>query len=185
VTTDETFCSRLQELLQRKGKDTSIVNLGVGGERTDQALERLSEVIKMRPDFVTVMYGTNDSFVDAGKEDSRLSVADYRANLSRIILRLRDAQIVPILMTPPSWADSAERNVRLQAYVDVCRELAKLNEVQLIDHFDAWNKSAQDGRDLLDWTTDGCHPNSAGHEYIAETMVDLINLNLGVGVLRR
>ena len=181
VALNQTFCSRLQQQLQRNGHEASIVNLGTGGERTDQALERLSEVIKMRPGFVAIMYGTNDSYVDAGKEHSRLSVNDYRANLVEIISRLRDAQIVPILMTPPRWSDSAERsgirenpNVKLEAYVAACREVAKQNHLPLIDHFDAWSKAARDGQDILEWTTDGCHPNPAGHQQIADTMIAAI-----------
>jgi acyl-CoA thioesterase-1 len=80
-------------------------------------------------------------------------------------------------MTPPRWADSAERNgigenpnVKLEAYVVACREVTKENQVPLVDHFGAWSKAALNGRDVREWTTDGCHPNAAGHQQIADTM---------------
>jgi lysophospholipase L1-like esterase len=48
-----------------------VENLGSGGERTEQALKRLQRnVLSLAPRLVTVMYGTNKSWVDAGKSDS-------------------------------------------------------------------------------------------------------------------
>ena len=84
-----------------------VVNLGVGGERTDQALRRLDAVAEHRPRVVTVMYGTNDSYVDQGKTQSRLTVEDYRANLEAIVAELLLRGIEPILMTEPRWAADA------------------------------------------------------------------------------
>jgi lysophospholipase L1-like esterase len=60
-----------------------------------------------RPAVVTIMHGTNDSYVDPGKEQPRLSAEQYGANLRRIIKELRQAGITPVLMTPPRWGDAA------------------------------------------------------------------------------
>lgn len=71
VSESHTFASIL-------GKENGqrVVNVGIGGERTDQALKRLDEqVIALRPRFVLLMYGTNDSYIDQGKTASRISVA--------------------------------------------------------------------------------------------------------------
>ena len=175
VTTDQTFCTQLEQQLRKSHPQVNIVNLGIGGERTDQALERLSDVIRMRPDLVTIMYGTNDSYIDQGKQKSRLTVNEYRANLKTLILRLRDAQITPVLMTPPRWAKSAKTNgvgknpnTTLQEFVRVCRETARQHNVPLIDHFDSWNNATVD---LNKWTTDACHPNPTGQRQMADTML--------------
>jgi lysophospholipase L1-like esterase len=41
VRTEETFAARLAAELQRRGVAAHVGNLGIGGERTDQALQRL------------------------------------------------------------------------------------------------------------------------------------------------
>ena len=92
VKPEETFAARLEAELKAEGIATEVVNVGIGGERTDQALKRLDDVISRRPRVVTVMYGTNDSYVDKGAAQSRLALDVYRANLKRIVdsLRARD-----------------------------------------------------------------------------------------------
>jgi hypothetical protein len=87
-----------------------VVNKGIGGERTDQALKRLDAIIKLKPRLVTVMYGTNDSYVDAGKTSSRITVDEYRDNLQKIVQRLLVEGIEPVLMTEPRWAADAGVN---------------------------------------------------------------------------
>ncbi len=87
VGPDETFSAIVERELKAKGVDVHVVNLGVGGERTDQALQRLDAVVGPKPRVVTVMYGTNDSYVDPGKPGPRLSLEDFRKNLRTIVER--------------------------------------------------------------------------------------------------
>src|SRR5688572_8863113 len=50
VGSEETFGSVLAVRLKGRGSAAEVVNLGVGGERTDQALARLErEVLSLRP----------------------------------------------------------------------------------------------------------------------------------------
>src|SRR5690242_5523760 len=68
VKADETFAARLQAALRKNATGAEVLNVGVGGERTDQAVKRLkAAVIDQKPALVTIMYGTNDSYVDRGK----------------------------------------------------------------------------------------------------------------------
>ena len=66
VGPEETFAAMSERALKAEGIGIEIVNFGIGGERTDQALKRLDAVYKLRPQVVTVMYGTNDSYVNNG-----------------------------------------------------------------------------------------------------------------------
>ncbi len=177
VRPEETFAALAERDLKADGIDAEVVNLGVGGERTDQALKRLDAVGELRPRVVTVMYGTNDSYVDRGSSASRISREDYKANLRAIVAGLRLRGIEPILMTEPRWADDApvnglgeNPNVRLAPYMDACREVAAECRVPLVDHFARWTEARSDGQDLADWTTDGCHPNPRGHRALAEAL---------------
>ncbi len=171
VTDKQTFAA----ILGREHNQV-VVDVGIGGERTDQALKRLSDaVIAKRPHFVLVMYGTNDSYIDQGKQASRITLEAYRNNLTTIIDRLLLAGIEPVLMTPPRWAADAPKNgvgenpnVSLERFVTACREVATEEDVPLVDHFAHWTSAETHGTNLQKWTTDGCHPNPAGHAEIAK-----------------
>src|SRR5262249_50379800 len=131
VRPEETFAALAERALKADGIDAEVVNLGMGGERTDQALKRLDAVSGHRPRVVTVMDGTNDSHVDRGATANRISLEDYTANLRAIMAGLLLRGIEPILMTEPRWADDApvnglgeSPNVRLAPYREACRAVA-------------------------------------------------------------
>lgn len=179
VAADETFAAYLMADLTAAGHNVEVVNLGIGGERSDQALARLArDVISLKPAVVTIMYGTNDSYVDPGAKSSRLSPEEYGRHLRSIVSELRDAGIQPVLMTEPCYGVSATANgigehpnLRLQIFMDVCRDVARETETPLIDHFAHWKTQNEFGTDVGTWTTDQCHPNPSGHRRLADTML--------------
>jgi len=182
VTAEETFASRIQAALREQGIAAEVTNVGIGGERTDQALLRLDkDVVDKTPQLVMIMYGTNDSYVDQGKSESRLTEHEYRDNLVQLVERLRRSGIQPVLMTEPRWSASAKANgvgehpnLRLEKYVEWCRDVAKELNVPLVDHFAHWTERERAGQDLGAWTTDACHPNPLGHEELARLLLPVI-----------
>ena len=182
VKTEETFASLVHEKLNAEGMAVEVVNVGIGGERTDQALVRLDrDVIARQPQVVVIMYGTNDSYVDPGKQQSRISADEYEANLRLLVTRLREKDSAVILMTEPRWGEAARNNgvgehpnVRLEQFMERCRKVAMEMQVPLVDHYVIWTQRQQDGQTLSEWTTDECHPNAAGHRVIAESLVPVL-----------
>jgi len=182
VKKDETFSAVLEQRLKQRGTAASVVNVGIGGERTDQALERLDrDVLARDPALVVIMYGTNDSYVDQGKKASRITEAEYRDNLMQLIDRVRKAGSTPVLMTEPRWGKQGganglgeHPNVRLEQFMVACRNVAKLKKVPLVDNFRVWSEHEAKGTDVGTWTTDECHPNPAGHVVIADAMLPVI-----------
>lgn len=179
VKAEETFAALLQARLRDQKIDAEVINVGIGGERTDQALTRLAkDVIGRKPNVVTIMYGTNDSYVDKGKQEPRLTVAEYEANLRRLVKELRDAGIQPILMTAPRWGDKARNgkgenpNLLLEQYLAACRKVAEDTKTPLVDHYAYWLKKEKDG--VADWTTDQCHPNPEGHKQLAQLILPVV-----------
>jgi lysophospholipase L1-like esterase len=180
VKAEETFAALLGQGLSTKRRQVQVTNVGIGGEQTDQGLARLDKILALRPQIVTIMYGTCDSHVDPGKETSRLTVDQYRANLEELIKRLRAAKVEPVLMTPPAWGAKAKDglgenpNGRLAPFVEACREVAKTEKVPLVDHNALWSEKQAGGFDIGTWTTDQCHPNVAGHRIMAETIAPVL-----------
>lgn len=182
VKAEETFSALVQEALNKDGKTSEVINIGIGGERTDQALKRLDkDVVGRQPVIVLIMYGTNDSYVDKGAKESRITAEQYGQNLMEIIEKLRASKIQPVLMTEPRWGDKATANgvgehpnVRLEQYVKVCRKVAEQTKTPLVDHFQIWTEKNKAGTDIGTWTTDQCHPNPEGHRILAEAIVPVL-----------
>ncbi len=181
VTNEQTFSHLLEQQLIASGRAVRVVNQGVGGETTAGALARLDrDVLALRPAIVVVMYGTNDCWVDVGQKESRLSLEEFEHNLTELVKRLRVAGVEPILMTEPCYAKQSPANglgehgnLRLFRYMEACRRVAMRQDVVLVDNFREWSlppKGRSDERNINDLTTDGYHPNPAGHALIATTI---------------
>ncbi|MEZ6045083.1 MAG: SGNH/GDSL hydrolase family protein [Planctomycetaceae bacterium] len=181
VAAEEIYQHLLQTNLSMKEKPVVVLNEGIGGERTDQAFKRLQKsVIDRKPHLVTIMYGTNDSYVDPGKTESRISANEYGANLESLVKQLQAEDIQVVLMTEPRWGQKARNglgespNDRLELFMEECRKVAEKLEVPLVDNYVYWQQAEADGANLSDWTTDECHPNAAGHEQITKAMLPVL-----------
>ena len=182
VTPAEIFSAQLEAALRTRGTAAVVTSVGVGGERTDQALKRLQKaVIAQEPALVTVMYGTNDSYVDRDKSVSRITVDAYRNNLVQILDQLRGAGIRVVLMTPPRWGRTARLNgvnehpnLSLEKFVAACRTVAAEKKVPLVDHYRIWSEREAKGFDIGAWTTDQCHPNAQGHKQLAAAILPVV-----------
>jgi acyl-CoA thioesterase-1 len=181
VKPEENFAARIQKTLIEKGYPCELTNAGIGGDTAD-ALRRLQTgVIAKKPDLVTVMYGTNDSYVPKGETQSRNSLEKYEEGLRKMIASLKQAKIQPVIMTSPRWAEGAppngvgeDPNVRLARYAEVCRKVAKDMEVPLVDHFAYWTEASKQGVTLKSWTSDFCHPNPVGHQQMADEILKVV-----------
>jgi len=182
VTAEETFGALLQRDLRAAGRSVEVVNQGIGGERTDQALQRLqADILARQPQVVVVMYGTNDSYVDQGRSDSRISSQQFEENLQVLVERLQKQRIKVVLMTEPRWGRTAQANgagehpnLRLEQYMQRTRKVASSAGIPLVDHFQYWTEAERQGTDIGGWTTDQCHPNPAGHRQLAERLLPVL-----------
>lgn len=185
VAEDQTFAAELQRQLRAaQFPDAEVINVGIGGEQAGQGLARLArDVVAKQPSIVTIMYGHNDSYIDAGKTTVRVSIPRFRADISQLVERLREAGITPILMTPPAYSKKSAPNgagehcnVKLSRYAEVIRQQSETLQVPLVDHFAAWEEFSKKGADLNEWTTDGYHPNRSGHVDLATRMHETIKI---------
>ncbi|MBI3987744.1 MAG: VCBS repeat-containing protein [Lentisphaerae bacterium] len=152
------FVSRLAALL---GK--SVANEGVGGEQSEGGLDRVSGVLSWyKPGYMIVLYGANDVF----RSDNTAGIV---ANLRGIIDAAKNNNTVPLIctLTPVSGSHGFMTDGVLALNREI-RILAQTENVTLVD-FEAalgWNTSYL--------SSDGLHPNSAGHQVMANTLYDLL-----------
>jgi lysophospholipase L1-like esterase len=155
-------------------------------EDTGGGLRRLPEVLSLHPDWVTVMYGLNDSALDDEATTARVPVENYTENLKRIIETLRAAGVQPLLMTPnpmdafgitkelyadrPPYSTHGGINFMLVDYVAAVQQVGAATQTPVLDIFGELRalRDAQQG--LQGYLTDGMHPNPTGHQIIADCL---------------
>ncbi|MGB2908087.1 MAG: GDSL-type esterase/lipase family protein [Candidatus Aminicenantaceae bacterium] len=191
VSVEHTFSARLQDLLTEGGLSVEVINSGVSGERTDEALIRLEEdVLTLEPDYVVIMYGTNDAFIDEGETEPRLPLEAYAANLAELVKRCRESGAIPLFMTSIPMGERSRAgsfdpyvyqgvNFLLEAYAEACRDVALSHDVPLCDLYAEWSAYAGSGMSIDRWMTDGVHPNPEGHGLIAKSLYSFLTEEIG------
>lgn len=184
------YTQRLPGLLLEKGIPNIMYNEGVGGSHTGRladndrhkvkhALERLEpRVLAKNPDVTVVCFGINDSWIDTGKNSPRIPLEDFEKNLTYIVEASQKEGTSVILMTPNALGNRHEkwRYDGTEKYVEVIREIAKQQDVTLIDQWKMWENYAASGKDIDDFLLDGTHPNDLWHAQLAGLLADEIEL---------
>ncbi len=185
VSEYQTYRHLLQQKLNERGLNVQVINAGVGGHDTRDALQRLeTDVLAEKPELVIVMFGVNDAaMIDGGpvaRTAPRVALDDYRANLTTIVERIRGAGAKVLLCTPTpmsrrylyqdlgAYAEHEDINYMLREYAAAAKGLAEELDVPLFDAFSLFI----DRPDGLDMIEDGNHPYARGHSLLAQEMLE-------------
>ncbi|HUZ61097.1 MAG TPA: GDSL-type esterase/lipase family protein [Hanamia sp.] len=189
-TIKKVYAVRLHEILTTAGIDNKVINAGIPGSHTgsirDNSLFKIphgmdrfdTAVLAYHPDWVTINFGINDSWQDAGKKGtSRIPINEYRHNLSFFIDGIRREGGKVILLTPNPIGEKYRgfHERRLKKYMKAVRHLARSKKIPLIDTWKIFREyvhKKHKGIDML--LLDGEHPNDTGHELIAEAIAKII-----------
>ena len=162
---EEAYPAVVANLLDQQGLPIEAINAGVSGDTSAGGLERLDWLLRRPPDVIVVELGANDGL-------RGLPVEMTEANLLEVIARARavDARVIVAgLKMPPNYgADYARR------FEDVFPLVARQTGSPLIP-FLLEGVAADPELNL----PDGIHPNAAGHERIARTVLPFLVQALG------
>ena len=137
----------VEMLAGRLGKDKyDFINAGMNSEVAYNVYKRIDSIIACKPDYVTILIGTNDvhrefDLINDRISDKRLNLPQkpdkqwYRENLEKTIVLLKENTTakIAVLSLPPLGEDSdAEVFKQAKIYSDIIKEIAEENAVSYL-----------------------------------------------------
>ncbi|PFE01299.1 esterase [Bacillus sp. AFS023182] len=168
ITDGETFWngeSRLTPRLQSLFPEWKVVNAGVSGDNTFDALKRIEEdVLCYEPTFVTVFFGANDAAFH-----KQVSLQEYEENLITIVKRISPEKVLLISPAPvDEERQYARTNEVLLQYAEVVREVAEQTGVHFLNLHSHMIEELDYKKFVGNEERDGLHFNAVGYEYLSE-----------------
>lgn len=162
-----------------------IINKGVNGDTTRDALERINQdVLIFNPQIVTIFFGSNDCSLVEGYY---LPLIEYEKNLrsiTELVLSLQhekkfnNGKTLPIFITPPPVVDTDffpfTTTDRVKLYAESVKKIAAEYQYPVIDFFSAlWaKKEEEDFEDFFQF--DGIHLSNKGYALLYPMIRDTI-----------
>lgn len=161
VAPGQDYPSQLARALTARGRPVKMVNAGVSGDTTSNALDRVASVIASRPALVLLEFGGND-----GLRGFPLDVT--RKNLGELIARLQEAGVrVALLgMTLPKNYGSGY----LTKFEQLFKDLAAQHKITLIPVSAVAVQGSVKG--LMQ--PDGIHPTAAGYRQFVTFLLPFV-----------
>jgi lysophospholipase L1-like esterase len=143
----------------------NVIVTAIGGENAVSGAARFErDVLSLRPDVVTIDYALNDRGV---------GLPAARAAWVSMITQAQARNIPVILLTPTpdQGARLDDPNDPINQHAQQIRDLAAQYHVGLVDSLAAFKARIKDGIKLADLMSQGNHPNTAGHEIVADALL--------------
>lgn len=153
------------------------INMGISGNNVrDLDARWQTDVMDLKPDYVTVLIGINDvwrQFDTPEITENHVYPQEYRETLSRLVKETLPTVKGMVLMTPymmePNQKDPMR--ARMDEYGAIVKEIAKENQLPCIDLQAAFDEYFQEYHPAsVNW--DRIHPNVAGHCVIARALLN-------------
>ncbi|MEI6165891.1 MAG: GDSL-type esterase/lipase family protein [bacterium] len=161
--------------LEANGLKVSPIKAGISGHKSDDMLARVDrDVIEKKPDLMTLSCGVNDVWHGA-----RGVVLDqYKTNITAIVDKAQAAKIQVVILTSTliKAPDSVE-SVKLDAYNDFLRSLAKERNLPLADLSADMKAIIKEKGAKAGLTTDGVHMAINGDMMMATGVLRALGLN--------
>ncbi len=175
VLEDSVYTQQLKNVLPTLYPDFSfrIINSGVNGDTSQDGLSRLhSDVLSFLPDYVLILFGSNDSALNEGQYRTPYL---FEQTMRQITATILQTGATPILMTPPSVVDTDffpfTTNDRVAHYAEVVRKIAEGSHLVCIDLYSAFlsKQHTPTYEDLFQF--DGIHLSKQGYRLLFDLVL--------------
>lgn len=155
---NESFPSRISDIIDSLGLKYNVVNAGLSGETTSGGLKRIDWVMKQKVDIFILELGANDML-------RGLPIDQTRINLAKIIETVQaknpDVKIgLCEMMAPPNMGDDY-----VKEFTKIYKDLSKPDNIVFFPFF---LDGVASNPDLL--LQDGKHPNAKGQLIVADNV---------------
>lgn len=156
------------------------INRGISGNRVVDLYARIKrDFINVKPDVITILIGINDVWHEFGDDPNGVSDEKYFRVYCSLIEELKEALpdttiiiLEPFVLkasaTQDKWAEFRSETEKRAKSAKKVADKYSLPFIPLMDKFDSLAMTAPADH----WLLDGVHPAPAGHEIIAEAIVD-------------
>jgi lysophospholipase L1-like esterase len=158
----------LTKLQEEIYEDANLINEGVGGTKTYEAIQRIDEVILTHgAQNLLFHYGTNDIL-----HVNEVTTAEVVDNIAYMIDRVLDFGMTPVLSTLIPRNTIAADGIYLERALDICtgiRELARERGVSLVDFWRLFSHHPEGDGGYWALMSDNVHPSEKGYQLMAES----------------
>ncbi|MCM3616112.1 SGNH/GDSL hydrolase family protein [Sutcliffiella horikoshii] len=162
---------RLTEELSSQLPTYNVVNAGVSGHTTKDALRRIEkDVLTIHPDLVTVLFGSNDV-----ASHKKVTLKTYKENILEITHLIGPEKT--ILISPPPVDEAMQpnrKNKELARYADAVRDVAKETGSHYIDFFTDLYSRPNYEELLVGILNDGLHFGGSGYDILSTLILSKI-----------
>jgi lysophospholipase L1-like esterase len=162
-----------------------LINAGVSGNKAADLRHRFQQdVMAQNPDLVVINVGVNDVLQSLNHSPNQSShLEQYRQSLRAMIQAAKAKNITVLLLSPTLVSEdlNSPENLRLAEYIAAMAEVSQQTTCQFIDLNQAfkhviltYQRYGGNRQNIL--TRDGIHPNLAGYQIMAYTIL------LGLGI---
>lgn len=165
VAQKDAFPNLVENMIKTKlKKDIKIINGGVSGSTTSDALSRLKWYLKRKPDIVFIALGANDGL-------RGLNLQQSQKNLEEIVEFAQKSKAKVLLagmLIPPNYGPEYAK--RFKKMYEEIKDKYKLKSMPFLLDGVAGEKELNQ--------SDGIHPNAQGHKYIAKEVYKFLKEEL-------
>lgn len=143
----------------------NVIVTAIGGENSESGAKRFeNDVLACNPDIITIDYALNDRGIGLKKaKKSWTSMIE--------LAKLKGIKIILLTPTADKRAQLDDPNDPLNLHAKQIRQLAKKYQIGLVDSYDLFKQYVKDGGDLNDLMSQVNHPNTEGHELVANELL--------------
>jgi lysophospholipase L1-like esterase len=157
-----------------------VLNTGISGHTVRDLKGRWdTDVMDLRPDYLSIMIGTNDVWrqFDSPNNPERWVLPDeFEKTLRALVVRTKST-VKGITLLTPFYIETDMNNAmrqRMDSYGQIVQKIARDTKCQFGNTQDAYNKALK-SRTFAELAPDKVHPTAAGHMVLSRVFLKTID----------